>query len=104
MATRMLVSGDVIAVFTHYDYRDRCKSVVGYDWRPLAKAWVYPAGLTTAVALDRAFQGVEVQMDSAFVALLYHGSEMVVRAKAAKVDDLPPMLPLYRDDPAPWLH
>lgn len=104
MDARFTVSGSQIAVFTKMQHRDRCKSVMGYDWRPSISAWVYPAGPTTAVALNRAFSGLDVSMDSNFVALLYHGTKAIEESASIKTDENLPMPPLYRHDRRPWLH
>lgn len=101
---RITVSGNSIVVFTKPQHKDRCKSVFGYNWNPLHKAWIYPAQPTIAVSIDAAFRGLDISMDNNFVSLLYNGTKIMDDAIAIKTDDSLPMPPIYRDDRKPWMH
>lgn len=93
-ATLMAVAGANIHVRTSFAHKDRVKSVNGARWVGARKTWVLPASPFTAAELMNAYQGLPVDVDSGFRALLEQGQaisadEGLRDADGDSLDDIP---------------
>lgn len=88
-APRLTVVADRIQAKTPFRLKDLCKEVPGARWNPQAKAWTYPAGPGSALALRDVFAPHGAVWDDGFALLVASAESQRAAAVHKERDDLP---------------